>query len=72
MAALPVTDWLAQVAPDTPEELRDRGLVYEELECFRPALADFESYLRVLPESADAGKIRDRTVDLRKAVARLN
>lgn len=70
--ALTVIEWLVQVVPDTPQELRDRGLVYQELECFRAALHDFEAYLRQEPEATDASKIRTRVLDMRKAAARLN
>jgi len=58
--------------PEQAPELRDRGMIYQELECPRAALADFEAYLERSPEWEDAGEIRDRIVELRKEVARLN
>ncbi|MBK8018976.1 MAG: tetratricopeptide repeat protein [Betaproteobacteria bacterium] len=63
--ALTVIEWLVQVVPDTPQELRGQGLVYQELECFRAALHDFEAYLRQEPEATDASKIRTRVLDMR-------
>jgi len=60
------------VLPESAEELRDRGLVYQQLECFRPALSDLQNYLRRRPEAPDAGEIHDRIVELKQAAARLN
>ncbi|MBI1396047.1 MAG: tetratricopeptide repeat protein [Betaproteobacteria bacterium] len=70
--ALDVIEWLVHLVPDVPQELRDRGLVYEDLECFRAALSDFEAYLRAVPDASDADPIRDRVLEMRKAAARLN
>ena len=47
-------------------------MVYQELECARAALADFETYLQQWPSSEDAQDIRTRIIELRKEVARLN
>ena len=70
--ALPIMDWIVAMVPQEAAELRDRGMIYQELECPRAALADFEAYLERSPEWEDAGEIRDRIVELRKEVARLN
>ena len=58
--------------PDTAEHLRVRGLLYEQLECFRPALSDFQNYLRRRPLAPDASEIHGKIVDLKQAAARLN
>jgi len=60
------------VLPESAEELRDRGLVYQRLECFRPALSDLQNYLRRRPEAPDAAEIHGRIVELKQASARLN
>ncbi len=60
------------VAPDAPAELRDRGFVYERLECWRPALRDFADYLEREPDAADLDEVRGRMVDLSRRCARLN
>ena len=70
--ALPIMDWIVAIVPGEAQEKRDRGMVYQELECPRAALADFEAYLRHSPEWEDAGEIRERIVELRKQVSRLN
>jgi regulator of sirC expression with transglutaminase-like and TPR domain len=70
--ALTVVDWLVHAAPEAAPERRDRGLAYQELECARAALADYEAYLGQAADAEDVDDIRARTVELRKAVARLN
>jgi regulator of sirC expression with transglutaminase-like and TPR domain len=65
-------DWIIATVPEQIPELRDRGMIYQELECHRAALTDFETYLKLLPGAEDAGDIRGRIIELRKEVARLN
>ncbi len=71
-AALAVVNRLLLVVPEAVEELRDRGLLFARLECFRPAAADLASYLRRRPDAPDAAEMRDRLVALHAAAARLN
>ena len=70
--ALPIMDWIIATVPEQTPELRDRGMIYQELECVRAALTDFETYLKLSPGAEDAGDIRARIIELRKEVARLN
>ncbi len=70
--ALAVMHRMLLVVPEAVEELRDRGLVYEKLECFRPALSDLQNYLRRHPGAPDAGDIHARIVELKQATSRLN
>jgi regulator of sirC expression with transglutaminase-like and TPR domain len=69
--ALAVMHRMLLVVPESAEELRDRGLVHAELECFRPALADLQNYLRRRPDAADASDIHAKVVELREAASRL-
>lgn len=54
--ALGCCDRLLLLAPDLPPELRDRGLIYAQLECAGAAVADLERYLELArsPEAARA------------------
>ena len=70
--ALPIMHWIIAAAPDHPPELRDRGMIYQELECSRAALADFERYLELSPGCDDRDEIRGRIVELQRQSARLN
>lgn len=70
--ALPILDWIIATVPDQPPELRDRGMIYQELECSRAALADFVRYLELSPGCEDRDDIRSRIVELQRQSARLN
>jgi regulator of sirC expression with transglutaminase-like and TPR domain len=70
--ALSTLEWILAAVPNDPREIRDRGTVYERLECAKAALADLRRYLELAPEAADAEAIRVRVVELHQAVARLN
>ena len=70
--ALPIVSWIVEIMPELPPELRDRGMIYQELECPRAALADFEAYLQRSPGCEDGADIRRRIVELRSAAAKLN
>jgi regulator of sirC expression with transglutaminase-like and TPR domain len=71
-SALAVMHRMLLVLPESAEQLRDRGLLYQELDCFRAALSDLQNYLRRRPEAPDASDIHARVVDLRLACGRLN
>ena len=70
--ALPILDWIIATVPDQPPELRDRGMIYQELECSRAALADFERYLEIAAGCDDRDEIRSRMIELQERAARLN
>jgi regulator of sirC expression with transglutaminase-like and TPR domain len=72
MKALAATDRIISVMPAAAEEYRDRGMIYLNLECFRAALFDFQSYLRMLPVARDAESVRQKVVELQAVASRLN
>lgn len=69
---LAVLNRMLVVHPDSPAELRDRGLVYQRLECWRPALQDLTDYLQRDPDAADVAEVRAALVELAGRCARLN
>jgi len=69
---LAVQNRLVILLPGSIEEVRDRGLAYANLECFRPALADLEAYVQARPDAADIAQIRDRMPALRMMSRSLN
>jgi len=70
--ALDVMHRMLLVVPESAEELRDRGMIYEQLECYRAALSDLQNYLRRRPEAPDAGEIYSKVVELKQACGKLN
>jgi regulator of sirC expression with transglutaminase-like and TPR domain len=69
---LQVLNRILTVSPEAHHELRDRGLVYQRLECFRAALKDLNDYLEAEPEASDSDEIRAKAVELSLQCARLN
>jgi regulator of sirC expression with transglutaminase-like and TPR domain len=69
---LEVLNRMLVVSPEASAELRDRGYVYQRLECWRPALKDLTDYLEREPDAPDATDVRASVVDLSARCARLN
>jgi len=69
---LEVLNRMIIVAPDAAAELRDRGMVYQRLECWRPALKDLADYLEREPDASDIDEVRAKMVELSARCARLN
>jgi regulator of sirC expression with transglutaminase-like and TPR domain len=70
--ALAVMDRLVVTLPAAAEERRDRGLLYRQLDCFRPALADLQAYLAARPRADDAAEMHALAVELGRMAGRLN
>jgi regulator of sirC expression with transglutaminase-like and TPR domain len=60
------------VTPDSTSDLRDRGVVYQRLQCYRAALQDLRDYVAREPEAADADEMRVKLIELSSLCARLN
>jgi len=71
LRALACVDRILLLAPDLPRELRDRGILYQRLECFSAALRDFERYLRLAPTDDAADKIRALLPELQRQATSL-
>jgi regulator of sirC expression with transglutaminase-like and TPR domain len=70
--ALDCVERILLVTPGSPSELRDRGLLWEQLECFGPALGDLERFLALAPGAPEAGAIRARVEALRGRAAAIH
>ena len=69
---LDVLNRMVLVAPDSSAELRDRGIVYHRLECYRAALKDLSDYVEREPNAPDFEDVRVRMMELSALCARLN
>ena len=69
---LDVLNRMLVVAPESSAELRDRGIVYHRLECYRAALKDLSDYVEREPDAADFEDVRVRMMELSALCARLN
>ena len=68
MKGLSVVERLVVLDPESGEDIRDRGLIYLRLECFKQALEDLESYLRLVPHAADADAVREQAKVLSRQI----
>lgn len=72
LKALSATDRILLLNPEFDSELRDRGLLYFRLECFRSALRDLGAYLERKPDARDAREIRRHVKRLSRLVKMVN
>ena len=71
-AALSCVDRMLLVVPDSTRELRDRGMIYRRLECYRAAAADLERFLTLAPDDESAEVVRNTLVAIQRRAARLH
>jgi regulator of sirC expression with transglutaminase-like and TPR domain len=69
---LQVLNRMLLVSPESNGERRDRGYLYQKLECWRPALKDLSDYLEREPDAPDIDDVRASLLDLSARCARLN
>lgn len=58
--------------PANPEELRDRGIILEKLDCYRAAALDYVAYLRARPQAQDRDQITHRLQRAQAEARRIN
>jgi regulator of sirC expression with transglutaminase-like and TPR domain len=71
-SALRCCERLLQLNPDDPEEIRDRGLIYEQLECWSAARADLEQFLALAPKHPSAKNVRVRLAGVEQKTTQLH
>ena len=72
LKALSIVDMILLIDPEAMDELRDRGLLYYNLECFTQALSDIETYLRRTTNAQDAELIRGYIPVLKGLTAKIS
>jgi len=72
LKALSTCDRILSFKPEEADEYRERGELYDKLECVRAALADFRNYLRLNPLADDRASVKCRIAELEPLAARLN
>jgi regulator of sirC expression with transglutaminase-like and TPR domain len=70
--ALLCCERLLQLAPGDAEEIRDRGLIYEQLECWGAARADLARFLELAPQHPSAKHVRGRLEGMERRTTRLH
>jgi regulator of sirC expression with transglutaminase-like and TPR domain len=69
---LDVLNRMLVVTPHASAELRDRGYVYQRLECYRAAFKDLTDYSEREPDAPDLDEVRGKLLELSALCARLN
>jgi regulator of sirC expression with transglutaminase-like and TPR domain len=69
---LDVLNRMLLVTPAASAELRERGMVYHRLECYRAALKDLSDYVQREPDAPDLDEVRARLMEVSALCARLN
>jgi len=69
---LAVLNRMLALSPGASAELRERGLLYQRLECFRAAHQDLTAYLQREPDAPDLDEVRASLMDLTVRCAHLN
>ena len=69
---LSVVERLLVLDPSSAQDIRDRGVIYLRLECFKQALEDLQRYLSLSPQAEDAEAIRDQIAVLTRQVAQIH
>ncbi|MBX3026687.1 tetratricopeptide repeat protein [bacterium] len=64
--ALACSERILLVQPELPPELRDRGLLYHQLECYSAAQADLERFLALAPHDESADVVREKLIEIRR------
>jgi regulator of sirC expression with transglutaminase-like and TPR domain len=64
--ALATAERLVILDPTSPQEIRDRGLLYLKVERYPEAVDDLETYLRLAPDAADSDEILHQLENLKK------
>lgn len=70
--ALSALDRIILLEPRSLDELVERGGLFERLECFKPALDDYQSFLSQAPEHPAAESAREAVLRLVRQVALIN
>lgn len=70
--ALTAMNRVLDLCPQAADAYRERARLLEDMECFRAALTDYETYLKLEPEAPDTRTVRGKIVMLRERASRLN
>jgi len=58
--ALRCSDLALSFAPDDPYEIRDRGFIYQQLDCHQIALSDYQYFIDQCPEDPAAELLKNQ------------
>ncbi|MBA3581618.1 MAG: tetratricopeptide repeat protein [Gammaproteobacteria bacterium] len=62
--ALHYSDWIIRLTPDNADEYLMRGKLYQQLDCYLPALKDYQHYLHMDVSDDEAERVRAEVIRL--------
>jgi regulator of sirC expression with transglutaminase-like and TPR domain len=72
LQAFEMIQWILAINPQTPTEVKERGLLYEAMGNHTFALRDLEHYLELTPETADREMLTQKINLLRQSQHRMH
>ena len=70
--AIEIITMILTISPEETGELRDRGMLYSQLECYRAALTDLERWVSLDVGAAEDDAIQEKLEELRRKNRLLN
>src|SRR5262249_58707397 len=70
--ALAIIEMVLAIAPDSSDDLKQRGLIQYRLRNFKQARQDLETYLFLHPKAADSQEVQEIVTGLKRVSAMLN
>jgi len=70
--ALNMTNQILAISPGQIVEIRERAYLFQKLDCFRAAAADYHRYLEMKPDADDREVIRNCCIKMQRQAARLH
>jgi len=70
--ALAIMEMVLAIAPDSADDLKQRGLIQYRLRNFKQARQDLETYLFLHPKAADSQEVQEIVTGLKRVSAMLN
>ena len=72
MKSITACDRILLIDPEAHSELRDRGLLWAQLDCHRPALIDLEQYVERVPDAVNVPAVMNQLTKLRRMVEQIS
>ncbi|WP_100754230.1 SirB1 family protein [Vibrio salilacus] len=70
--ALKCTDLALTFVPDDPYEIRDRGFIYQQLDCHQMALSDFQYFIDQCPDDPAAELLKNQVTAMSRTQVTLH
>lgn len=70
--ALDMVNFALLIFPGEAAEIRDRAFIYDQMNCYRAAIEDYQDYLMLTPAGGDTVYVKTRLAELKHSARRLH